>query len=127
MGQDNQEAYENYLRVVDETSPNQKKEKAYVQLNIRIKKTDKAKLDKIVAHAKASLKVQFELDGEHIELHEIHEPSKAITAHAIVRHWVLKKINELVPNETDFDLRQEEINHPEETVYGRAFIKNLDD
>jgi hypothetical protein len=25
------------------------------------------------------------------------------------------------------DLRQEEINHPEETVHGRAFIKNFDD
>jgi len=25
------------------------------------------------------------------------------------------------------DLRQEEINHPEETVYRRAFIKNFDD
>ena len=25
------------------------------------------------------------------------------------------------------ELRQEEINHPEKTVYGRAFIKNFDD
>tara|TARA_R100001163_G_scaffold45431_1_gene34158 strand:- start:653 stop:862 length:210 start_codon:yes stop_codon:yes gene_type:complete len=25
------------------------------------------------------------------------------------------------------ELRQEEINHPEETVHGRAFIKNFDD
>ena len=25
------------------------------------------------------------------------------------------------------DLRQEEINHPEKTVHGRAFIKNFDD
>ena len=25
------------------------------------------------------------------------------------------------------ELHQEEINHPEKTVYGRAFIKNFDD
>jgi len=25
------------------------------------------------------------------------------------------------------ELRQEEINHPEKTVHGRAFIKNFDD
>jgi len=30
-------------------------------------------------------------------------------------------------DEEDNSLRQEEINHPEETVHGRAFIKNFDD
>ena len=91
MKQEQQEAYEEYLDVSGE------KQKAYCQLNIRIKQSDKAKLDKIVEQARKTMRIEFNLGGESIPLHEIHEPRNSITCHAIVRHWVLTKIHELVP------------------------------
>ena len=47
-------------------------------------------------------------------------------------HWIEPINRPGVKNLDDWevikqDLRQEEINHPEKTVHGRAFIKNFDD
>jgi len=62
----------------------------------------------------------------------VHSWSFVLMTSSKTNHWIEPINRPGVKNLDDWkvikqDLRQEEINHPEETVYRRAFIKNFDD